>query len=257
MIGYASLLSVPLQQLVPRGTRVTVFQNIFWVFLVLGTLVGIVVIGYMFWNAYRYRDGNGKDYDDGDLPQLGEIPKDGGKGRKLFLSFGLSAIIVISLIVWTYGTLLFVEGQDTGQPSSDVGVENKDPVVVDTTGYRFNWSFEYENGKETNGRLVVPEGRVVQLRVTSDDVFHNLGIPKYRVKTDAIPGETTRSWFVAEDPGRYRIICYELCGQGHSGMIAYIHVVPQEEYEQFINNESSLSEISASDDESGRLAAAR
>lgn len=248
MIGNAPVLSVPLQQLVPRGSRVEVFQSIFWVFLGLGTLVGVIVIGYMLWNAYKYRDGSEKDYGDADRPQMGEIPTGGGKGRKLFLSFGLSAIVVISLIVWTYGTLLYVEGLDTGNATNSVGVENEEPVVVDVTAYRFNFSFTYANGKESNGVLVVPKDRLIQLNVTSSDVFHNIGIPRYRVKTDAIPGSTTRTWFVTKETGRHRIKCYELCGQGHSGMIAHVEVVSQQEYEAWVNNETTLSEIRAADD---------
>jgi cytochrome c oxidase subunit 2 len=38
-----------------------VFGEIFSVFLVIGTLVGIVVVGYTLYHAYRARDTGGKD----------------------------------------------------------------------------------------------------------------------------------------------------------------------------------------------------
>jgi cytochrome c oxidase subunit 2 len=209
--------------LVPRGSRVEVFQRIYWVFLALGTLVGIVVIAYMLWKAYKYRDTGEHAGEDVDRPELGELPTGGGGGRKLVLSFGLSTIIVVSLIVWTYGTLLYVEGDDP--------VEGEE-LHIEVVGYQFGWTFVYPNG-HTSGTLRVPEDTEVRLTVTSDDVFHNFGVPALRVKSDAIPGQTTETWFVANETGRYQAACYELCGQGHSYMDAEVVVMPEDEYQQW------------------------
>ncbi|WP_435114839.1 cytochrome c oxidase subunit II [Halolamina sp. C58] len=245
MIPDATAASVLQSGLVPDGTRVQVFSEIYWVFLVLGTLVGAVVIGYMLYNAYKYSYEGGSD--EKDRPKLGEVPTGGGKGKKLFLSLSLSAIIVISLIAWTYGTLLFVEGQ-TGEQGVEVEVE----------GYQFGWNFHYLNddgsyaGVNTTNTLRVPVDRQVNLQVTSSDVFHNFGIPELRVKSDAIPGQTTDTWFEASDTGTYTANCYELCGQGHSYMTAEVIVMPQDEYQDWYasqnasaNNESAASVAAA------------
>jgi cytochrome c oxidase subunit 2 len=79
----------------------------------------------------------------------------------------------------------------------------------------------------------VPADTEIRLTVTSGDVFHNFGIPGLRVKSDAIPGQTTETWFVAEEPGRYQAACYELCGQGHSYMTSEVVVMSEEEYEKW------------------------
>lgn len=212
--------------LIPRGTRVEVFSDIYWVFLWLGTLVGVVVVGYMLYVAYEYRH-DGEPADDGDRPSLGELPTGGGKGGKLFLSLGLSAVIVVSLIAWTYGTLLYVEG--------DSPVDGQDHLDVDVVGYQFGWTFTYPNGHNTT-TLRVPADKAVQLRVTSRDVFHNFGIPALKVKSDAIPGHRTNTWFIAEEPGEYTAKCYELCGVGHSYMQATVVVMSEEEYEAWYAN---------------------
>jgi cytochrome c oxidase subunit 2 len=164
--------------IVPRGTRQEIFEQIYWVFLILGTLVGVVVIGYMLYNGYKYREGREEAAEDIDRPELGELPEGGGGGRKLALSLTLSAIIVISLIAWTYGTLLYVE-QASGSAGQDQGVQ------VNVTGYQFGWEFEYPNGYTTDGTLRVPRGERVRLTVTSRDVFHNFGIPA--LKTCLLP----------------------------------------------------------------------
>lgn len=207
----------------PTGSRIAMFAEIFRVFLGLGTLVGVLVVGYMLYNAYHYRDGAHRG-DDTDRPVLGELPGDSGGGRKLLFSFSLSAIIVVSLIIWTYGALLDVESVSAAE--ADNGVD------VRVEGYQFGWRFVYPNGYVSN-ELRVPADTTVRLAVTSDDVFHNFGIPALRVKSDAIPGQTTNTWFVADDPGTYQANCYELCGAGHSFMSAPVVVMEPDAYDEW------------------------
>jgi cytochrome c oxidase subunit 2 len=232
--------------LFPGGTRVDVFQNIYWVFLLVGTLVGVVVIGYMLYNAYRYRDDGSPDDDGVDRPSLGELPAGGGKGRKLFLSFALSAIIVISLIVWTYAMLLYVEAGDgsnaqaqaTGNADDASAQAGSDALMVHVEGYRFGWEYTYPNGYNST-TLRIPADRRIQLNVTSRDVIHNFGIPAFRAKTDAIPGQYTYTWFVANETGTYQAQCYELCGAGHSYMVSDVQVMSQGEYQQWYEGVSA------------------
>lgn len=221
--------------LIPRGTRVEVFGEIYWVFTLLGILVGAVVFAYMLYNAYQYRH-DGTSVDETERPQLGEVPAGGGKGGKLFLSLGLSAVIVVSLIAWTYGTLLYVE--------QDAPAGQEESLTVDVEGYQFGWTFTYENGHESS-TLRVPADTAVKLRVTSRDVFHNFGIPALKVKSDAIPGQHTETWFVADEPGEYTAKCYELCGAGHSYMQATVIVLPEAEFEAWYTNTSTRGEARA------------
>lgn len=252
MVTTFDLLTLPLQSsggLVPRGTRTEVFSQIYWVFLILGTLVGVVVIGYMIQKAYRYReDADVSDEDDAvDRPQLGELPQGGGGGKKLFTSFGLSTIIVVSLIAWTYGTLLYVE-----QPTHDqFGEDGEDPLVVHVEGYQFAWDFQYPNGHTETNTLRIPADREIRLEVTSRDVFHNFGIPGLKVKSDAMPEHTTETWFVAEETGEYRAACYELCGAGHSDMNAQVIVMEPGEFQTWYENTSSENETSTPTESGG------
>lgn len=228
----ASVASAVVAQggLVPRGGRENVFQEIYWVFLVLGTLVGVVVIGYMLYNAYAYRER--EDYgpkEDVERPQLGELPEGGGGGRKLALSLFLSAVIVISLIGWTYFSLQYVE-------SADASSAAEEELDVDIEGYQFGWEFEYPNGNTSTEVLRVPNGTQINIAATSRDVWHNFGIPAFDFKTDAIPGETTRTWFMPDEPGTYRAQCYELCGVGHSAMNANVTVMEQSAFERWYAN---------------------
>ena len=216
-----------------------VFNSIFEVFLGLGTLVGIVVIAYTMYHALKYRESASQDdpyADTIERPSMGELPTGGSGGRKVFYSFGISAIIVVSLIAWTYTTLLYVETTPEG--------DNIDAMEIDVEGYRFGWTFRYPNGYESS-TLRVPKDRVVELNVTSRDVFHNFGIPELRVKTDAIPGQSTSAWFTAPETGTYEAKCYELCGSGHSVMTAPVQVMPGDEYNAWYANTSAPNETAS------------
>lgn len=220
-------------------TPAAVFNRIFIVFLGLGTLVGVVVVAYTLYNAYAYRDTGKETKTDMERPEMGELPTGGGGGKKLFLSFGISAIIVLSLIVWTYSTLLYIE---TGPDSQEV---QENALEIQVEGYQFGWQFEYPNGKTNTSTLRVPQNEMIRLTVTSRDVFHNFGSPELRFKTDAVPGQETTTWFVGREAGTYDASCYELCGSGHSYMNATIEVMPRDQYQEW--NQSTNPSGDASD----------
>jgi cytochrome c oxidase subunit 2 len=207
-----------------------VFSEIYLVFLIVGTIVGVVVVSYTLYHVYKYRDVGNDDDEEFDAPQLGELPtgQGGGKSKKLFLSFGLSAIVVISVVVYSYTLLLYVEEG----PSSEIETEGEEVLDIQVNGIQFLWQFEYPNGHEEIDTLRVPAGedQVIRLHVTSEDVWHNFGVTDLRVKADAIPGETNTAWFIADEPGTYQIECFELCGSAHSQMVGEIKVMEEDEY---------------------------
>lgn len=235
MVTLADVPVLPLAHQLPEDWRsqAAVFEDIFLVFLALGTLVGVVVVAYMLYNAYKYREGATPEAEF-DGPTLGELPTGGSGGRKLFLSFAISAIIVIGLVAWTYTALLYVE---EGAPEHE-DIETDYDIRI--TGYTFFWEAEYPNGETTttanpndeDNYIAVPEGAVVELQVTGADVWHTFGVTDLRVKSDAIPGQTSHSWISVEDPEQdmYRIECFELCGAGHSDMEGTLKIYDHDEW---------------------------
>ena len=219
-------------------TQESVFEEIFLVFLVLGTIVGVVVIGYMLYNAWRYRaSANGELKDP---PTLGELPVGEGGGKKLALSFTLSAIIVLSLIVWSYSAVVYVDSGPQAEENMEIQIE----------GSQFNWEFTYENGESMTDTLVIPQDQLVRFEVTARedplDVWHTFGVTELRIKADAIPGQTATEWVVADRQGVFLAECFELCGAGHSFMEADVIVVDQETfdewYEEFTENPEEAEE---------------
>lgn len=156
----------------------------------------------------------------------------------------------------------------------------KDSVVVEITGHQFGWDYRY-GGKD--GRLGkkdyklynsplgntlgvdfkdpdshddirttemhIPVGRPTKLVIHSQDVIHDVGLPHFRLKMDAVPGIPTTLWFTpkyttAEMKQRtknpdfvYEISCDQMCGKGHFSMRGVIVVDTPEEYAKWLETQ--------------------
>jgi len=68
----------------------------------------------------------------------------------------------------------------------------------------------------------LPLGSLVEFRVTSFDVNHGFGVysPDGRLiaQTQAMPGYVNRLRVRFTEPGKYNVLCLELCGMGHHRM---------------------------------------
>lgn len=153
----------------------------------------------------------------------------------------------------------------------------KDSVVVEITGHQFAWDMRYPGkdgvlGKKNyklynkpNGNTLavdfedpdswddlratemhLPVGKPVKLVIHAQDVIHDVGLPHFRLKMDAVPGIPTTIWFTpkyttAEMRQRtgnpnftYEISCDQMCGKGHFSMRGVIVVETEEEYKKWL-----------------------
>jgi len=107
-------------------------------------------------------------------------------------------------------------------------------MVVKVTGFQWGWQFEYpEYGGFKSDKLYLPVDRQVVLQLQALDVIHSFWVPEFRVKQDAVPGQTTVLRFTPTVEGEYTLVCAELCGLTHYNMIAKVKIVSQEEYAQW------------------------
>jgi len=128
-------------------------------------------------------------------------------------------------------------------------------VTLQATGHQWYWSYEYpEQGFEytsillegddlgegdkrllsVDNPVVIPEGATVRLLTTSTDVIHSWAMPAFFVKLDAVPGRLNETWFRATEEGTFYGQCSELCGIRHGFMPIEVHVVSQEEFEDWV-----------------------
>lgn len=83
--------------------------------------------------------------------------------------------------------------------------------------------------------LVVPAERYIRYYTAASDVIHAFAMPSFGIKTDAVPGRLNEGWFKVDRPGVYYGQCSELCGKNHAYMPIEIRVVPQAQYDAWLD----------------------
>ena len=151
-------------------------------------------------------------------------------------------------------------------------------MVVEVTGSQFKWEFRYpgKDGvlgkkyfKEINDAKSNPLGQIwddpnnhddvyatgelhlvvnkpVKMVIGAKDVIHDVGLPHFPMKMDAVPGTPTTMWFTPTKTTKekrietgdpefvYEISCDQMCGKGHYSMRGTIVVETQEEFDAWM-----------------------
>lgn len=107
--------------------------------------------------------------------------------------------------------------------SNPVGIDRKDGAAADDIGLL--------------NILTLPVDRTIVIQLTSRDVVHSFTLNEMRVKQDAVPGMTTRTWFTPTMTGDWEIACSQLCGLGHYRMRGELHVVTAAGWDQWMKDE--------------------
>ena len=110
------------------------------------------------------------------------------------------------------------------------------PLEIKVNGIQYAWIFTYPETGVISGEIHVPVDRPVSLKMTGGDVIHAFWLPEFRIKQDVIPGRETNLVFTPNKLGQYPVVCAELCGAYHGGMKTQLYVQTQEEYEQWIQD---------------------
>lgn len=118
----------------------------------------------------------------------------------------------------------------------------KDALEIKVTGQKWSWIFDYPDGTNSIGDLVVPAGKPIKLLMSSKDVIHSFFIPDFRIKMDVLPNRYTITWFEAPEIGDHNLFCAEFCGDGHSDMLGKVRVVGEREYAEWLETRSSEGE---------------
>jgi cytochrome c oxidase subunit II len=87
--------------------------------------------------------------------------------------------------------------------------------------------------------LAVPVNREVHLMMHAKDVGHSFYVRELRLQQDFVPGLDLSLHFTATKPGKYEILCTQLCGLGHYNMKAYLDVMTQEDFEKWMKEKVS------------------
>jgi len=188
-------------------------DNLYLGIIAITAFFAIVVVVCVMYFAIKYRDETGEKVG---APITGSVP----------LELGWSLIpFFISIGIFVWASIVFfhiVRAPDQ-------------TLEVYSTGKRWMWRFQHIDGQREINELHVPVGRPVRVVFTSEDVLHDLFIPAFRVKADAVPGRYSAIWFEPTQVGEYHIFCAEYCGTRHSGMIGTVYVMEPADYQAWLS----------------------
>jgi len=145
-----------------------------------------------------------------------------------------------------------------------------DAIEVEVVGAQFQWDMRYPGPDGVFGRvdpalislenplgidpndpasaddfsltnqMALPVDRPVLIHLRSKDMQHSFFLPQHRVKQDLQAGMSISTWFVPTEVGEFEIACAELCGLGHYRMRAFLTVMEQGEYENWLVEQGQL-----------------
>ncbi|MBI4461321.1 MAG: cytochrome C oxidase subunit II [Acidobacteria bacterium] len=144
-------------------------------------------------------------------------------------------------------------------------------LQVEVTGQQFAWNIRYPGPDGVFGRteptlindaagnplgldltepaaqddivtpiMAVPVNREVEVLLRTKDVTHSFFVRELRFKQDTVPGLLVRMHFTATKVGEYEVACAELCGLGHHRMRTFLHVLPEEEFQNWLREQAAF-----------------
>lgn len=198
----------------------SLFRTTFW----WAVVVFVLVEGALVYALYRFRAKPGD-------------PEPAQNHGNTLMEIGwtvIPAVILGFIAVPTVGTIF-----KTALPASNPQVE------VEVIGHQWWWEYRYPKlGVITANELVVPVGKMVNLRMRSADVVHSWWSPQLASKRDVFPVfSNTKNkkinplWFTADSVGDYTGQCAELCGIQHGRMGLRVIVKAEEDFDRWIAKE--------------------
>ena len=227
-----AVIAVPATQIHWDGTQASTeadqIDTLLNVMIVLSSFVFaivLVMLGYCVWK-YRAKPGDESD---------GE-PIHGNTKLEITWTV-IPTVIVLFGAIYSWIVL------------GDIETKAADALPLDITAQQYQWTFNYpqDNGKAVSSKvLVVPEGRQLEIHLTSLDVIHSFWVPEWRIKRDAVPAgpgghDIDNTVEVTPDRlGPDNVVCTELCGFGHATMRALVKVVPQSDFDQWLRHQKKV-----------------
>jgi cytochrome c oxidase subunit 2 len=139
----------------------------------------------------------------------------------------LPLLIIIGLAV--HGSMVLSQMDAPGPPQSE--------LVVEVTASRFVWQFQYPEFGISSYELGLPVGRRVLFNIRSTDVVHSFWVQEFGPKQDAVPGVTTQLRITPTEVGQYTLVCSQLCGEGHSYMMAPVRVMSSADFQDWVSRQ--------------------
>ena len=203
----------------PRSDAARAIETLWWWMLAAACVVigGALVLLLVAWLRRRKAG----------FPLIGERE---GVATGMVLTFGIVVPAVCLIALFTIANFEVSAKTDAPDPGST-------PLTIRVVGNQFWWEVRYPGTEAiTANEIHIPADTRVNVVATTDDVIHSFWVPQLNRKIDMIPGQSNRVLLYADEPGRYRGQCAELCGPAHSQMGMYVVAQPRDEFERWLDD---------------------
>jgi cytochrome c oxidase subunit 2 len=197
--------------------RNTTDQLLKMLFTIAGVIFAIIIVFFVY-SLIFFRQKGG---DESEGP-----PIRGNSG----LEFSWTIIpLVIVLAIGAYGGVILNRMTQPGAPQSE--------LQVGVTAFRYGWKFDYPAYQIESYQLYLPVGQRVHFEIQSLDVVHSFWVQEFGPKQDAVPGMTTDLRVTPDKTGDFFVQCSQLCGAGHTLMIAPVYVVSPADFQKWVQQQ--------------------
>jgi cytochrome c oxidase subunit II len=216
-------------------------NTLYWVLLVVGGGILAAINVALVAVALRYRAARGK------------TPRRLHARRPLQMLVG-GAFAALAILFFVLGVATTENASDVeasgpeGLQASELRTAQRDidpptgdpaPLAIQADGQQWIWRYEYPDGTFSYYELVVPVDTAVVVELGSTDVVHRWWVPGLGGKFDAVPGESNRTWFKADEEGSYDGASYQFSGASYAAMRTRVRVVSVTEYEAWLAQQAT------------------
>lgn len=211
----------------PQGPVAAAMADLWWLMLVLGTLV-FLLFGVLLARGLR-RSPDGEEVSaDADRRLIRRWLVGGG-----VILPGVVLTVVLAATLWAM----------RATPAAPDGA-----LVIEVVGHQWWWEIRYpEQGVTTANEIHMPVGRPVVFELTSADVIHSFWVPPLGGKMDMLPERVNTMTLQADQPGRHRSQCAEFCGLQHARMAMIVVAESPEDFDAWLeaNREPAAAPVGA------------
>ena len=179
--------------------------------LLLGSIVFVLVEGWLIYTIYKYRR-RGED----------DRPEQVHGNTTLEIAWTVIPAVVLAIIaVPTVRTIFKTQAKIT----------SAEALQVEVVGHQWWWEFRYpQYNIVTANELYLPVGRTVNFSLKTGDVLHSFWIPRLGGKRDLISNHTNYLWFTPDSSFAVNGQCAEYCGTSHADMRFRVFTVAPAEF---------------------------
>jgi len=191
---------------------------LFYVILIIATIIFVLVEGALIFSIIRYRERPG-------MPNPRQIH---GNLRIEVLWTVIPSIILFIVLFFTIQGLVNVATQPT----------SSNTLEVRAVGHQWWWEFYYPKYNITTAdELHAPVNTIVQVDLYSNNVIHSFWVPALTGKTDVIPGHNNMRWFKADATGTFLGECAEYCGAQHAHMAFHAVIQSSDDFNTWVSTQ--------------------